>query len=440
MSQDCDGEKAKLTFRLEHVSGQHAVCANGDGNSDALQCKACRSPAASSTCPNAPQPLVLAAVAPDPARVDCLVATYEEHRRRKRTRRGGQNKRDAAAQRNRDLAAQWPVRVGELSTRVDSAAQVMKPMPAAVGLQGDKVAGTFKRVDIQGQETRLLRHALAVKLGVSRFHVKLFLGDESPCHDRTVLRPVPEEIGLLLQVPEVRVGSNSERLALFDAFYSGESDEVEDLFLQGLDPNTRDSEGNTFLQTSARWNKLRMLFLVLEAGADVDVVDGSGLARGALHVAVQHGHVECARALLEARANPNISDAIGCTPLFQAVRSDNFGDYRAVETVQALLGALADPGCRCVGSYPLLCAIEEHRYHLVYFLLEADADANSSTQQNDSALHLAARGNMVVAVEWLLAKQSDPWKTNIVGRTPLSTAIANRSFAASSVLEQAMFA
>ena len=50
----------------------------------------------------------------EPARVDVLTATYAEREEHRRTRRGGQNQRDATAQHNRRELKKFPVLVGDL--------------------------------------------------------------------------------------------------------------------------------------------------------------------------------------------------------------------------------------------------------------------------------------------------------------------------------------
>ena len=50
----------------------------------------------------------------EPARVEVLTATYAEREEHRRTRRGGQNQRDATAQHNRRELKKFPVLVGDL--------------------------------------------------------------------------------------------------------------------------------------------------------------------------------------------------------------------------------------------------------------------------------------------------------------------------------------
>eukprot|EP00435_Cladocopium_sp_Y103_P056656 s2077_g19.t1 len=95
----------------------------------------------SSSAPSSASHGFLVTAETEPVRVESLAASYqepEEHRKR-RTRRGGQNLRDATAQRNREEAALHPVHVGEApsSSRPSRSSTLSKPepKPKPVGLQ-----------------------------------------------------------------------------------------------------------------------------------------------------------------------------------------------------------------------------------------------------------------------------------------------------------------
>ena len=86
----------------------------------------------------------------------------------------------------------------------------------------------------------------------------------------------------------------------------------------------------------------------LSVGADVDSVDGMG--RTASHKAAFGDRVDCLAALLDAGANPKVSDLLGRTPLFVAA---NEGQRRCVE----LLTPCSDLGARdAMGNHAYLAA------------------------------------------------------------------------------------
>ena len=71
----------------------------------------------------------------EPARVDAFASTYAEQEVHRRTRRGGQNQRDATAQRNREGLKKFPVLVGDLDALRQGVQRHPARVPRQVGLQ-----------------------------------------------------------------------------------------------------------------------------------------------------------------------------------------------------------------------------------------------------------------------------------------------------------------
>ena len=71
----------------------------------------------------------------EPARVDVLASTYAEQEVHRRTRRGGQNQRDATAQQNRKELKTFPVLVGDLDALRQGVQRRPARVPRQVGLQ-----------------------------------------------------------------------------------------------------------------------------------------------------------------------------------------------------------------------------------------------------------------------------------------------------------------
>jgi ankyrin repeat protein len=69
---------------------------------------------------------------------------------------------------------------------------------------------------------------------------------------------------------------------------------------------------------SAKGNDLPTVKGLIVGGADVNATDEDGLGRTALWYAAREGHVECATALLDAKADVNKADEVGDTPLHKA--------------------------------------------------------------------------------------------------------------------------
>eukprot|EP00798_Chlamydomonas_sp_ICE-L_P017726 gene17726-24086_t len=153
--------------------------------------------------------------------------------------------------------------------------------------------------------------------------------------------------------------------------------------------------------------------LLLEAGADVTLADGTDLTP--LHVASSAGLARCAEVMIRAGARTEATDRAGWTPLHEA----------PPEIAKLLLDAGASPKAATAhGMTPLhnACSTgsiyhEAHRrVTTVRLLLAAGADRNTP-------LHLAAywRG-LVEVVDALLEAGADPLAVAVDGRTPLDIA------------------
>lgn len=131
--------------------------------------------------------------------------------------------------------------------------------------------------------------------------------------------------------------------------------------------------------------KMRML---LEAGADVNRVDPNG--RGALHEAAESGTAEQVALLIENGADLDLVDEQRWTPLYLSARTpDQDSDARKV---RLLLDAGADPNIATVeGWTPLIAAARYADADTMRLLLDAGADGTARTADGWSALHFAAR-------------------------------------------------
>ena len=145
-----------------------------------------------------------------------------------------------------------------------------------------------------------------------------------------------------------------------------------------------------------------------------------------LHAASRVGDLRAVLALLEASADPTLSDPFGQTPLHVAAG----GRHAAV--VGALLAAGADPsaatGAYAHGATPLHYATRRERDHdaplcadVVGRLLASGADPNARDLADRTPLHHAAGGarGAASAVRALLAAGADPMLTDWRGMTPL---------------------
>ena len=168
---------------------------------------------------------------------------------------------------------------------------------------------------------------------------------------------------------------------LIVAARAGNSDAVKALLDHGADVNAKESvELETALMYAAAENHPEAVRLLMARGADANARSrtldltvprpqynpkpGMHFLSGgmtALHFAARQGAVESARALAEGKADLNLSDPDGITPMILAIMNANF-DVAAV-----LLEAGADPNAvDSSGRGALYAAVDMHRFEWLF--------------------------------------------------------------------------
>lgn len=166
---------------------------------------------------------------------------------------------------------------------------------------------------------------------------------------------------------------------LTNAVFDDKADEIKSLISQGADPNARCGVmGDTALHHAVSSNKKQAVRALLEMKAQVNmnasVSSGIPLffSRGTpLHMAVSApvADIEMVELLLNARANVNLCDAVGDTPLHQAVYASIDGSHKAV--VELLLKAGADVSAKNKkGLTPIALAVEQQEPEIAALLVQ----------------------------------------------------------------------
>lgn len=190
-------------------------------------------------------------------------------------------------------------------------------------------------------------------------------------------------------------------------------------------------KGCTPLLLAVKLQNCEIVKLLVQNGASCSDVDANGLT--VLHHAAVNGLADVVSALVvSGKALLDPRNLAGCTPLYQAVQHGH------IECARALLGLGADLGtCSRSGATPLYIASDRGHLSLVELLLDAGADATVATELQMTPLLVAAFNGHRDVVLSLLSHKVDIEQRGPCGGTALYVAAQEgRSSVAECLLHQ----
>ena len=165
-----------------------------------------------------------------------------------------------------------------------------------------------------------------------------------------------------------------------DAAERGEVEEIRSLLRQGADPSAAQPDGMTALHWSALNNQIEIAGTLIFAGATLEPTTRVG-GYTPLHLASRSGNSEVVAALLEAGANPDLLTGTGAAALHFAAEAN------AVEVVNALAlhGADVDVRDGYSSRTPAMFAAARNSAGALEALLDAGADPDLVSDTRDFA-------------------------------------------------------
>lgn len=207
------------------------------------------------------------------------------------------------------------------------------------------------------------------------------------------------------------------------------------LLAKGADVNAPDRQGTTPLVTAARDRDEGMITLLLDAGAAINARDRAGMT--ALHQAVLRNHVPTIRLLVSRGADLSAPGPGGLTPL--ALAASEGLRWAAMALIEA--GAPVNQASGGEGLTPLMLLATRDEAHqrddraifgpsvvaIAEALIARGAEVNAATRDGVTALMIAAGGDHVDMLAYLLKAGADPARSNAAGHTALQIAELSRS-------------
>lgn len=199
------------------------------------------------------------------------------------------------------------------------------------------------------------------------------------------------------------------------------SDVVQLLLREGAAIDIQDMEGRAPIHYAAMMGRYRPLHSLIEAGADVNLVDSLGFTP--LFWATYGGHLESVNAL-RTDSNPRLRDHNGRTPLHLAAMAAEADTQRISDILTVLLGMDIDIEAKDrSGEMPLHLATQAGRLEVVSLLLDkgADIEALDSTYYRNPLQMAASSGDQRMAK--LLLERGADVNGGSVGVTALKLAV-----------------
>ncbi|KAL7297984.1 hypothetical protein TKK_0008994 [Trichogramma kaykai] len=186
------------------------------------------------------------------------------------------------------------------------------------------------------------------------------------------------------------------------AVWYGYYDMVKIIIEAGADVNVVDEELSSPLHLAAKVEEYayEITKLLLDAGSNVNVVDHQAITP--LHWAVSQGNYDVATLLLNSGANVDVIDLNFMTPLHWCVRENNLEFSHKMIEAGCDIDMVDSNGSTC-----LHYAVKANNIEMIKLLLSYGATPNCTDDQGHSPLHWAIRENRLEQVKMLIAAGAD---------------------------------
>ena len=265
---------------------------------------------------------------------------------------------------------------------------------------GEKVA-VLEAAEFEGKSAKVVKQALAPKIGVTRFKQRLFLeGDAVEIPDDEVFASAPVKVQLVVLKFCPPDAEEDERMIL--AAKEDDTVGLERLLKSLRSPNTRDADGMTPLHHAAKRGHVEPTRLLVESGAEIDALrTPSRLGSTPLNLAVSHDHFEIAHILVEKGANTD--ELFTRNNLIYAAKHDSLNMVRFLVEMGGDK-EMTDEW----GATPLIVAAQRGYLKTVRFLVKSGASPHAADIFGKTALDQASLSGHARVVRYLSDKADSP--------------------------------
>ena len=190
---------------------------------------------------------------------------------------------------------------------------------------------------------------------------------------------------------------------LFKAVEKGDLSLVQSLFKKELNPNVQNSEGDTLLHISARYNHYRITRFLVSKGAGLYIKNNNGNVP--LHEVGFFYDSPVAKKLLEELSSSQLS------PQNRAQLTQQYMEVRVGEASTAaflVIEKRADPNIQNNdGDTPLHIAVRNGGHATVNYFVHYRADPNIQNNKGETPYHVATKGKNKMIEALLIGRGAD---------------------------------
>lgn len=197
--------------------------------------------------------------------------------------------------------------------------------------------------------------------------------------------------------------------------------DVVEFFIENCAPANTSIDRKGLIHFAAEQGNCHLIEVLIKHKANVNVQDKDG--NTPLHLAAKEGHLDLVELLCKHDAKINLRNKFNEAPVLMAAKKISTGKKRFTDVVEFLVknGAPANTIIDC--KEMIHFSAEQGECNLMEVLIKHGADINAKGFCGDTPLNAATRAKQLESVKFLLGRGADPNLKNIYAKTPLRHAV-----------------